>query len=814
VTAKANLKVKNIQQVMIEDEMKNSYLDYAMSVIIGRALPDVRDGLKPVHRRILYAMHDMGLYYNKPHKKCARIVGEVLGKYHPHGDMAVYDALTRMAQDFNLRYPLIDGHGNYGSVDGDKAAAMRYTEARLTRLSHELLQDIEKETVNFRPNFDDSLKEPEVLPAKIPNLLLNGSEGIAVGMATKIPPHNLCELIDGIVALIDEPGLITQELMDYIPGPDFPTGAMICGRSGIIQAYRTGKGVIVIRARIEEEEYANKKTRLVVTEIPYQVSKTKIIEDIVKLVKEKKIEGISDIRDESNREGIRLVIELKKGVDSRILINKLYKYTSLQTSFGIIMLTIVNGVPQILNLKGILNEFISYRQEIIRKRTEYDLKKARERAHILEGYLKALSDIDKVISLIKSSKTVPIAKERLIKEIGLTEIQAQAVLDMKLQRLTSLETEKLKDEYKKIMEAIKDYEDILKDPERVKNIIKEELQGIKKTFGDKRRTEITSDIEEHDITDFLKDEQFVITVSHSGYIKRQLLSTYKVQHRGGKGKIGMGTKEEDFTEHLFIASTFDYILFFTDKGKVYWLKVYEIPEGTRQGKGKPIVNLIKVDRKEKITAMVPVSKLDSNKSLYMCTRKGIVKRTLLSAYANPRRTGIIAVKLDENDSLVSVKKDDGNKKEVFIATKFGKAIRFRKDDVRIMGRVTRGVIGIRLTPKDEVVGMELMENEKETILSVTENGYGKRSEVDKYRLQTRGGSGVINMKITPKNGYVCDIAVVKDDDEIIIITMQGRLIRIPASSISVIGRATQGVKVIDIYEEDKVTAFEILMEKA
>lgn len=798
--------------VNIEDEMKQSYLDYAMSVIIGRALPDVRDGLKPVHRRILYGMDQLGLAHNKPFKKSARLVGEVLGKYHPHGDTAVYDSIIRMVQDFSLRYPLINGQGNFGSVDGDSAAAMRYTEVRMSKISKEMLADIEKETVDFTPNFDESLTEPVVLPAKIPNLLINGSAGIAVGMATNIPPHNLGEVVDALVCLIDNPQASIGELMNHIKGPDFPTAGFVHGKSGIEEAYMTGRGIIKMRARaIVEKSKKGDKEQIIITELPYQVNKSRVIEKIAEMAREKKIEGIADLRDESDRDGMRIVIELKRNEIARAILNRLYTHTQLQSSFGIIFLALVNNQPRILNIRKILQAFLNFRREIVLRRTRFDLRKAEERAHILEGLKIALDHIDKVIALIKKSKTPQIAKELLNKEYSLTMLQAQAILDMQLQKLTGMEREKLINELKDVLARIKEYKKILGSEAEVFKIIKKELLEIKEEYGDERRTEIIPEEGEISYEDMIVEEDMVITISHSGYIKRNAVSLYRSQHRGGKGVTGMETKEEDFVEYLFIASTHNYILFFTDKGRVYWLKVHEIPQAGRAARGKAIVNLLDVAQGENITAVMPVREFEEGRCILMCTEKGVVKKSALKDYSHPRTGGIIAIILDEGDRLISAKMTDGNM-DIFLATRKGMAIRFPEKQVRVMGRVTRGVKGITLKESDDVIGMEIP-RVGAAILTVSEHGYGKRTDETAYRTQTRGGRGTINLKITAKNGPVTGVMQVVDDDEIMLVTQEGKIIRMPVKGISKIGRATQGVKLMGISESDSVISIAKLGEK-
>ncbi|MBU7048460.1 MAG: DNA gyrase subunit A, partial [Theionarchaea archaeon] len=777
----------NIVETTLEEEMKDSYIDYAMSVIAGRALPNVKDGLKPVHRRILYAMNQMGLTHDKPTRKSARVVGEVLGKYHPHGDAAVYDTLVRMVQDFSLRYPLVTGQGNFGSVDGDSPAAMRYTEARMASITHELLLDIEKETVEFVPNFDGSLQEPLVLPAKLPNLLINGSSGIAVGMATNIPPHNLREVAEALIMIIDNPDISTRRLMKVVKAPDFPTGGLIYGRSGIEKAYRTGKGKLVIRGRTRIDE-KNGVRRIVITEIPYQVNKAKLIEDIAALVREKHIEGISDLRDESDREGMRIVVELHRDSIPEIVLNQLFKHTNLQTTFGIIMLALVDGEPKILTLKQILQEYISHRVDVIRKRTEYDLKKARERAHILEGLLIALDNIDEVIRIIRKSQKVEEAREALQSRFNLTEKQARAILDMRLQRLVGLEREKIREELTLTLEKIETLEKILASRQAILNVIKEELLELAENFGDERRSEIVEEQIELTMEDLIPKEDVVVTITRGGYIKKTPIDVYRRQKRGGKGVVGIETKEEDIVEHLFITSTHDYILFFTDKGKIFWLKAYDVPTSSRTARGKPIVNLLKV-QDESITAAVSVKEFPDDEYLVMMTRNGMIKKTALSEYGNPRPSGIIAITL-KDDELVTVIRTDGNQ-EIFIATAKGKAILFHEGDVRCMGRSAMGVKGISLRKNDSVVGMITVS--EGTVLTVTELGYAKRTLFDEYSVQHRGGKGVIAMKINQRTGDIAGMRAVKDTDEALMISQQGKLIRIPVKGIRIMGRATQGV---------------------
>ena len=795
---------------VIEKEMQESYLDYAMSVIVGRALPNVRDGLKPVHRRVLFAMHKMGMFHNKPYRKSARIVGDVLGKYHPHGDSAVYDTLVRMAQDFSLRYPLIQGQGNFGSIDGDRAAAMRYTEARLAKISSEMLQDIDKETVEFVPNFDTSLEEPSVLPSKLPNLLINGSSGIAVGMATNIPPHNLKEIANAIIEQIDNPEIELSELIEFVKGPDFPTGARIIGSQGIVSAYRTGKGHITLRADTEIEE-GKKKNVIIVKEIPYQVNKSLLIEQIADNVRTKRISGISDLRDESDRDGMRIVIELKKEANSEVVLNQLYKHTRMQTTFGVNMLALVDNQPRVLNLKQLIQHYIDHRIIIVTKRTEFDLKKAEQRAHILEGLLVALNNIDKIVALLKKSKSAEQATADLISGYKLTEIQAKAILDMRLQRLTALEQQKIKDEHKELLEIIKKLKAILASDIMILNIIKDELKELKETYGDDRRTVIEEgELDDIEIEDLIKEEDMVVTVTNSGYIKRISPTFYKSQNRGGKGIIAAKTKDEDFVEHIFIANTHSYILFFSDKGKVYWLKVHRIPETSRSAKGKPIVNLLELEKDENITAMIPVMEFDDEHYLIAATKNGIVKKTNLKAYSRPRKGGIIAINLDSDDVLVDVLLTDGTK-NLIIATKKGMAIRFKEKDARPIGRTSRGVRGITLRKGDEVIGIVISEDNK-TLLTVTENGYGKRSKVEDYRLIKRGGKGVINIICSERNGDVVEIKSVEAEDEVMLISKSGILIRAPVSSISVIGRNTQGVRLMRLNFGDKVISAAKIIE--
>ena len=796
---------------VIEDEMKKAYLDYSMSVIVGRALPDVRDGLKPVHRRILYAMHDTGMKHNSAYKKCARIVGEVLGKYHPHGDQAVYDALVRMAQDFSLRKPLVDGQGNFGSVDGDSAASMRYTEARLSKISSELLADIEKETVDWRDNFDDSLKEPTVLPSKFASLLVNGSTGIAVGMATNIPPHNISEVSHATIKLIDNPDISDAELFDIVKGPDFPTGAKIVGKRGILEAFGTGRGKVTLHSVVSEEEYKNSK-RLIVTEIPYMVNKAMLLQEIASQVKDKKIEGISDLRDESDRKGMRIVIELKRDANPDIVKNQLFKFTRMQDTFGIIFLCLVDNVPKVLSLRGILIEYISHRKVVIRRRTEFDLRKAEEKAHILEGLLIALQDIDNVIALIRGSESVQLAKSNLIENFNLSEVQAQSILEMRLQKLAKLEHEKIQAEFDELQISIKRFREILADEGEISRIIKEEQLEIIQNYGDERKTEIL-DIEDEDllIEDLITPEDVVVTLSNEGYVKRMPLDTYKVQHRGGKGVIGADSKEEDFISKVFIANTHSYLLVFTDKGKVYWLKVFKIPEGSRYSKGKAIINLIEIERDEKINAIVPVKEFVDGEYLIIATQNGIVKKSELLAYSRPRKGGIIACTLDDNDKLVTVALTDGSK-EIMLCTKNGMAARFHEKDARSIGRTSRGVRGITLKGDDKVVAMIIVDD-THLVLTLTTLGYGKMSKVSEYRLINRGGKGVTNMKLSSKNGKVSAVKSVTGAEDLMLITKEGMVVRISLSEVSVLGRSTQGVRVIKTkFGDELVSAAKIVSE--
>jgi DNA gyrase subunit A len=793
---------EKIIPVAIEEEMKRSYIDYAMSVIVGRALPDVRDGLKPVHRRILYAMYELGLFHNRPYKKSARIVGEVLGKYHPHGDAAVYDALVRMVQDFSLRYPLIDGQGNFGSVDGDAPAAMRYTEARLAKIAEEMLADIEKDTVDFVPNFDESLQEPSVLPAKLPNLLVNGSSGIAVGMATNIPPHNLCEVCDAIAMLIDNPDATLEELMEVIHGPDFPTGAYILGKKGIIQAYSTGRGTIRLRGRTHIEEDKRKK-RIIITEIPYMVNKAKLIESIAELVRNKKIEGITDIRDESDREGMRVVIELKQSASPEVILNQLYKNTQLETTFGIINLVLVDGEPRVLNLRDTILEFIKHRKQVVTRRTRFELSKAEKRAHILEGLRIALENIDAVIKLIRGSPSVEEAKAKLMERFSLTDTQAQAILDMRLQKLTALEREKIEEEYRKLLKEIDYLRSLLASEKKILQVIKKETLEIKQKYGDERRTEIVAEAEEISIEDLIAKEEMVVTITQGGYIKRLPVSTYRQQRRGGRGIVGVEAKE-DQVKDIYVASTHDYMLFFSNTGKVYWRKVYEIPTAGRYSRGKAMVNLLEEAANERITATLAVRDFSEERYVFFATKQGKVKKTPLSAFSNPRRGGILAISLAEGDELVEVELTDG-RQEILLATRYGKAIRFSEQDVRAMGRTAMGVTGITLRRKDEVVGVEVVKPGT-TILAVTENGYGKRTPIEEYPLQRRGGKGVINIIPSVRNGLVVGVLSVLDSDEVVLTSAKGVVIRLKAKEISVMGRNTQGVRLMKLEEGDRVVA--------
>ena len=806
------LNTEKLAQISIESEMKKSYLDYAMSVIIGRALPEVRDGLKPVHRRILFAMRELKNDWNKAYKKSARIVGDVIGKYHPHGDTAVYDTIVRMAQDFSLRYPLVDGQGNFGSVDGDPPAAMRYTEIRMARMAHEMMEDLDKETVEFTPNYDDSFTEPSVLPSKVPNLLVNGSSGIAVGMATNIPPHNLFEVIEAAKAVIDDPDLTSRDLLQYIPGPDFPTAGIIYGTRGIHDAYTTGRGIIRIRARavIEKDKRTGRET-IVVTELPYQVNKARLIEKIADLIRKKQIQGVRFVRDESDREGMRIAVGLKKDQFAEVIINQLYKHTQMENSFGIIFLAIVNNQPQQLSLKKILEHFILHRREIIIRRTRYDLKKAEARAHILEGLKIALENLDDVVFLIRESKSPDEAKKGLVRTYDLTEIQAQAILDLRLQRLTGLEQEKILEEYKNILKDIAWYKEILSSERLVKNIIKDELTKIQEEYGDERRTEIVESTKEITIEDMIVEEDMVVTISKSGYIKRNPITLYRQQRRGGKGKTAMGVKDDDFIADLFVASTHHTFLFFTNQGKVYWCKVYDIPQAGRMSRGKAIVNLLNLGNDEKLTTVLAVPAFEPGYYIIMATRSGLVKKTDLMAFSRPRSGGIIALSLVPDDELIATRITDGTQ-NVFLGSAMGKSIRFHESDVRASGRVARGVRGLRLGKDDRIVGMEVLSH-GQNLFTATENGYGKRTSIDEYPLQRRGGKGVITIKTSERNGQVVAILLVDDDDDLMLMADTGKLIRMSVSQISVISRNTQGVKIIGLLPEEKVAGVARLAEK-
>ncbi len=799
--------------VDIEEEMKRSYLDYAMSVIIGRALPDVRDGLKPVHRRVLYGMWEAGNRSDRPYKKSARIVGDVMGKYHPHGDAAIYDTVVRMAQDFAMRYPLVDGQGNFGSLDGDNPAAMRYTEVRLTKLAEEMIRDdIDKETVDWGPNYDGSEEEPLVLPARVPNLLVNGATGIAVGMATNIPPHNLAEVIDALHLLIDKPEITFKELMRAVPGPDFPTAGFIHGLEGIRSAYTTGRGIIQVRARANVETHLRTdKQSIVVTEIPYQVNKKRLLEAIAELIREKKIEGVSDLRDESDREGIRIVLDVKRGEVPEIILNSLYKLTQMQTTFGIILLAIVDGQPRVMTLKELLQHFLDHRKTVVVRRTRHDLRKAEERAHILEGILKALDRLDEVIATIRASQTPPEARERLMETFALSEPQAQAILDMRLQRLTGLEREKVVQEYRELVALIERLRALLASDRLVLDEIRRELDDLKAAFGDSRRTEIIPETHEITIEDMIADEDMVITVTNSGYVKRSPLSLYRAQHRGGKGRTGMVTKDGDFVEHLYVASAHSYVLVFTESGRVHWLKVHEIPQMGPAAKGKAIVNLLNLEKEEKVATTVTVRDFPEDRYLIFATERGTIKKTELSAYANPRSGGIIAINIEEGDRLLAVRVTDGTK-DILLATARGFSVRFPESDARPMGRATYGVRGISLRKDDRVVSMEVLEPGGE-VMTVSERGYGKRTLLDDYRRQGRGGLGIINLKVTPKTGEVIGVKQVTADDGMMLITHEGKIIRLNVSGVRVIGRSTQGVKLMDLEAEDRLVAAAKLAER-
>jgi len=800
---------ERLGQIAIEDEMRSSYLDYAMSVIVGRALPDVRDGLKPVHRRILFGMNEMGLVHNRAYRKSAKIVGEIMGNYHPHGDSAIYDTLVRMAQDFNMRYVLVDGQGNFGSMDGDSPAAMRYTEARMTKLAEEMLADIDKETVDFGPNYDESRQEPLVLPTKVPNLLINGAGGIAVGYATNIPTHNIGEVIDGVLLLLENPDVTVAQLMKKIPGPDFPTAGFIYGMSGIKEAYETGRGLLTLRAKVVvESEERTERERLIVTEVPYQVNKAKLIEKIAELIQEDRIKGISDLRDESSdREGVRIVIDLKRNEIPLVVLNNLYKHTQLETTFGVIMLALVNNRPEVLNLKQILHHFIEHRREVVVRRTSYELRKAEERAHILEGLKIALDNLDAVISLIRRSQSPDEARAGLMRQFSLTDIQANAILDMRLQRLTQLERAKLVEEYQEVLKQIEYLKSVLASEALVRSLIKDELTQLRETYTDDRRTQIVKEEAEISLEDLIAEEEVVVTISHAGYIKRNAASLYRSQRRGGKGKIGMGIKDEDFVETLFTASTHDTLLFFTDAGKVFWLKVHEIPEASRAAKGKALVNLLALANSEKVTATLAVKDYPDDRFVVMATKKGLVKKTELSAYSNPRQGGIIALGLEDGDRLIGVQVTDGQR-EILLGTKQGITIRFSESEVRPMGRTAYGVKGITLEEGNEVIGMETITPDSTTaILTVTEGGYGKRTPVGEYRVQGRGGKGIISVKTTERNGLAVGFLQVRDSDEIMLMAAQGKVLRCKVGDIREIGRNTQGVRILDLEgDDDRVVA--------
>jgi DNA gyrase subunit A len=795
----------------IEEEIKDSYISYAMSVIVGRALPDVRDGLKPVHRRILYGMQELGLDPGKPYKKSARIVGEVLGKYHPHGDVAVYDTLVRMVQDFSLRYPLVDGQGNFGSVDGDAPAAMRYTEARLAAVATELLSDLEKETVDFGPNFDGSLQEPRLLPAKLPNLLVNGSSGIAVGMATNIPPHNLGEVIDAVAALIDDPEITVAKLGRSIQGPDFPTGGIICGREGIKDAYEKGRGSLRIRAKAGVEQLKGNRQALIITELPYQVNKAALLESIARLVQEKTLEGISDLRDESDKDGMRVVIELKRDANDQVVLNQLYKHTQMETTFGVIMLALLDGRPRVLSLKQMLQAFVDHRKEIVTRRTKFELSKAEERAHILEGLKIALANLDAVIKTIRASKSPQEAREALVKKFDLSERQAQAILEMQLQRLTALERDKIDAEYKELLKKIEHYQSLLKSEQKMLGLIKEELLELKKRFGDPRRTEILGEVKDFKIEDLITEEDVVLTISHTGYIKRLPVSAYRKQRRGGVGVTAMETKEEDFVEHLFVASTHQTLLFFTNQGRCYWLKVHEVPQASRYARGTAIANLLSLQKDERLSTFVAVKEFAPGAFLVMATAQGTVKKTKLEAYSNPRKGGIIAITLEKGDELIEAEVTDGGR-ELLLLSRQGKAIRFPEQQIREVGRSARGVRGMRLGKGDQVIAMQIVQP-KASLLTVTELGFGKRTETEEYRLQSRGGKGIISIKVTKKNGAVVGAKTVTDQDEVMLISHEGMMVRCPVKDVRSTGRATQGVRLINIKGKDRVASVASVVPK-
>ncbi len=802
-----------LTQIAIEEEMRLSYLDYAMSVIVGRALPDVRDGLKPVHRRILYGMNEMGLGAARPYRKSAKIVGEIMGNYHPHGDSAIYDTLVRMAQDFNMRYPLVDGQGNYGSVDGDPAAAMRYTEARLMKLAEEMLLDIDRETVNFAPTYDESSEEPVVLPARVPNLLVNGAGGIAVGYATNIPTHNLGEVTKGLIALLDHPEATIQELMACIPGPDFPTAGFIYGTQGIKDAYETGRGLLTVRAKAEIEiDERTERGRIIISELPYQVNKAKLIEKIADLIHEKRLEGISDLRDESDRDGLRMVVELKRNENPTVILNQLYKQTNMQTTFGVIMLALVQNRPMVLNLKQILEAFIEHRKEVVVRRTAYDLRKAEERAHILEGLKRALESLDAVIALIRGASSPETARHGLMEQFELSELQANAILDMRLQRLTQLEQDKLAQEYQELLARIEHLRSILGSEEMVRNIVKQEIQEIQERYSDMRRTQIVQVEAELNMEDLIAEEEVVVTISHAGYIKRNAASIYRAQHRGGKGKVGMGVKDEDFVEQIFTASTHDYLLFFTDAGRVYWLKVYQLPDVGRASKGKAIVNVLALNQGERVTATLPVREFSDDHYVVMATQKGYIKKTDLSAFSHPRQGGIIALTLEEGDRLLGVDITDGTR-DILLGTRLGIVIRFREEDVRPVGRTARGVRGIALSEDNAVIGMVTITGESQSsILTVTERGYGKRTQVEEYRTQSRAGKGVISVKVTEKNGPAISFHQVWDTDEVMLMSAEGMILRARMADIREIGRNAQGVRMMDLPENDRLVGVAKLAE--
>jgi len=803
---------ERLTQIAIEDEMRLSYLDYAMSVIVGRALPDVRDGLKPVHRRILYGMNEMGLAANRPYRKSAKIVGEIMGNYHPHGDSAIYDTLVRMAQPFNMRYTLVDGQGNYGSVDGDPPAAMRYTEARLTKIAQEMLVDIDKETVDFTPTYDESSVEPLVLPAKVPSLLINGAGGIAVGYATNIPPHNLNEITSALIELIDRPDMSIDDLMEIIPGPDFPTAGFIYGTQGIKDAYHTGRGLLTVRAKADiETDEKTDRSRIIVTELPYQVNKARLLEKIAELIHDKRIEGISDLRDESDRDGLRVVIELKKNETAIVLLNQLYKHTQMQTTFGVIMLALVHNRPEVLNLKQILAAFIKHRREVIIRRTAFDLRKAEERSHILEGLTIALSNLDAIIALIRGASSPDVARHGLMEQFELSELQANAILDMRLQRLTQLEQDKLAQEYQEVKARILELKEILDSDTRVRQIIKDELHEIREAYTDERRTRIIPVEADIQMEDLIAEEEVVVTVSHAGYIKRNPASIYRAQNRGGKGKIGMGVRDEDFVEKIFSASTHDHLLFFTDAGKVYWLKVYQLPDVGRATKGKAIVNLLALAPDEKVTVTLSVKEFRSDQYIVMATRQGTIKKTALSAYSNPRQGGIIALTLDEGDKLIGVELTDGQQ-DIVLGTRLGLVIRFKEADARAMGRTARGVRGINLEEGNYVIGMTtLYPDSASSVLTVTEKGYGKRTQASEYRSQARAGKGVISVKVTDKNGPAVSFHQVTDTDDIMMMTAEGMVLRMRIGDLREIGRNSQGVRLIDMSQEDRVVGVAKLM---